>query len=417
MNRRTFLQSTAAGAAGLSLPYSPFARASVGAADLKFIFVFAQGGWDPTRVFATEFSNKNVDMEPDGELMTVGGLTFVDHPDRPSVTAYLQANGARTLFMNGVMIRSISHQICTMISMTGTTSGLTPDWPAILASAVTGRTIPHLVLSGPSFPGDLVTDVARTGSNGQLEALLSGAALDWSDTPVKGLPLPTQNIVDDYIQERANAFATTAATSPGAKLLASDMKSAVAAARDLKNLRYVMDFTGGTTLEDKTQVAVDALSIGLSRCVTLSDEMSWDSHADNDATQSKLFEALFYGLSQLHNKLEATPGAVAPTLADETVVVVLSEMGRTPLLNGFLGKDHWPYTAMMITGPNVLGGRVIGGYDDDYYGLEVDPASGEAADGTQVLSAEAVGATLLAMADIDPAEHVTGVDPILGALS
>jgi hypothetical protein len=108
---------------------------------------------------------------------------------------------------------------------------------------------------------------------------------------------------------------------------------------------------------------------------------------------------------------------VAPTLADETVVVVLSEMGRTPLLNGFLGKDHWPYTAMMITGPNVLGGRVIGGYDDDYYGLEVDPASGEAADGTQVLSAEAVGATLLAMADIDPAEHVTGVDPILGALS
>jgi uncharacterized protein (DUF1501 family) len=417
MNRRSFLQSTAVGAAGLALPYSPLARASVSASDLKFIFVFAQGGWDPTRVFATEFSNSNVDMEPDGELMTVGGLTFVDHPDRPSVTAYLQANGARTLFMNGVMIRSISHQICTMISMTGTTSGLTPDWPAILASAVTGRTIPHLVLSGPSFPGDLVTDVARTGSNGQLEALLSGAALDWSDTPVKGLPLPTQNIVDDYIQERANSFATTAATSPGAKLLASDMKSAVAAARDLKNLRYVMDFTGGTTLEDKTQVAVDALSIGLSRCVTLSDEMSWDSHADNDATQSSLFEALFYGLSQLQNKLEATPGTVAPTLADETVVVVLSEMGRTPLLNGFLGKDHWPYTAMMITGPNVIGGRVIGGYDSDYYGLEVDPASGEAADGTQVLSAEAVGATLLAMADIDPAEHIAGVDPIVGALS
>jgi len=34
-----------------------------------------------------------------------------------------------------------------------------------------------------------------------------------------------------------------------------------------------------------------------------------------------------------------------------------------------------------------------------------------------VLSAEAVGATLLAMADIDPAEHITGVDPIVGALS
>jgi uncharacterized protein (DUF1501 family) len=417
MNRRSFLQSGAIGAASLALPYSPLARASVSASDLKFVFVFAQGGWDPTRVFATEFSNSNVDMEPDGELMTVGGLTFVDHPDRPSVTAYLQANAARTLFLNGVMIRSISHQICTMISMTGTTSGLQPDWPAILAAGAGGRTIPHLVLSGPSFPGDLVTAVARTGSNGQLEALLSGAAVDWSDTEVASLPLPTQNIVDDYIQQRANAFAQTAGTSPGAKLLAGNMKDAVASARELKNLRYVMDFTGGTTLEDKTQVAVDALSIGLSRCVTLSDDMSWDSHADNDATQSALFEALFYGLGQLQEKLEATPGTAAPTLADETVVVVLSEMGRTPLLNGFLGKDHWPYTAMMITGPNVTGGRVIGGYDSAYYGLEVDPASGEPATGTQVLSAEAVGATLLAMADIDPAEHITGVDPILGALS
>jgi hypothetical protein len=74
-----------------------------------------------------------------------------------------------------------------------------------------------------------------------------------------------------------------------------------------------MSWTSRATLDDKTQVAVDALSIGLSRCVTLSDEMSWDTHADNDATQSSLFEALFYGLGSSEQADDAGTGTERPT--------------------------------------------------------------------------------------------------------
>jgi hypothetical protein len=71
----------------------------------------------------------------------------------------------------------------------------------------------------------------------------------------------------------------------------------------------------------------------------------------------------------------------------------------------------------MLVGPGIQGGRVVGGFDDAYYGLEIDPATAEPVEGSQILSSEAVGATLLAMADIDPAAHITGVDPLTGVLS
>jgi uncharacterized protein (DUF1501 family) len=115
--------------------------------------------------------------------------------------------------------------------------------------------------------------------------------------------------------------------------------------------------------------------------------------------------------------LASTPGQTEATLADETLVVVLSEMGRTPALNAFAGKDHWPYTSLLVVGPGLTGGRVIGGWDDHWYGRPVDPTSGQVREDGQVLSAEAVGATLLALADVDPGPYVSGVSPITGVIA
>ncbi|MEO0605355.1 MAG: DUF1501 domain-containing protein, partial [Myxococcota bacterium] len=126
-----------------------------------------------------------------------------------------------------------------------------------------------------------------------------------------------------------------------------------------------MDFTVGATLPDQIPVAVEALEIGLSRCVTLSAGTDWDSHDNNDPTQSANFERTFSGLARLLETLRATPGTTpGATLMEETVVVVMSEMGRTPRLNGFAGKDHWPYTSWMLVGDGITGDRVVGAYDD-----------------------------------------------------
>jgi hypothetical protein len=417
MNRRQFLGSAlAAGALGA---YPSAARASVSATDLKFVFVFAQGGWDPTRVFAAEFDNPNVDLEPDADRATAGGLTYVDHGSRPSVRAFMDAYGDRSLFMNGVLIRSIAHEICTMIMMTGTTSGLVPDWPAILAGDEQARfTLPHLVMSGPSYPGDLGTAVARTGTGGQLEGLLSGRILQQADVPTSMMPRPQLDMIDRYVASRA-AARVAGATSPHEASLLGAYQRAVGAATHLKDFQYAIDFAQVDGLARQAPTVVDVLRERLSRCITLGyGGGAWDTHVNNDADQAPLWEGMFQGLNAIMQALQQAPGTAGGTsLADETVLVVMSEMARTPMLNGFGGKDHWPYGSVMITGPAITGGRVIGGYDENYMGLPVDPASGEVYDGGAILSAESVGATLLQMAGIDPAEHMAAANPIVGALA
>lgn len=421
MDRRTFLGTAALATAGLGLPVRRARAASGG--DLKFVFVFNSGGWDPTRVFAPEFSNRNVDMEATAARATAGGISYVDHPDRPSVRAFMDQHHSNLLVVNGVQVRSIAHEICTMIALTGDTSGFAPDWATVLAHSAGDRyTLPHLVLGGPSLTGELGTAVARTGANGQLEGLLSSGILDQSDAEVQlRLSRPAEDIVDRYLQRRASARAAASRSAVDAGLSAS-YEDALNKALGLKDYRYIMDFSGGQGFGGQAEVAVDALAYGLSRCVSIGFPgagagLGWDTHANNDDDQSALFEALFAGLSQLVALLETTPGETEATLADETVLVVLSEMGRTPLLNPTLGKDHWPYTSVMMMGPGITTDRVVGGFDDNYYGLEMDLGSAEAQAGGRILSIEAVGAALLELADLDPAEWVSGADPISGILS
>ena len=419
-NRREFLGRAGlgsagllAGASGLLLLRAALAQAN---SEKRFIFVFASGGWDTTRVFAPEFDNGNVDMELGAERASVGGISFVDHPDRPSVRAFMEANHHRALVINGILVRSIAHEICTMLSLTGGSSGLDPDWPAILASnASTSFTLPHLVVGGPSFPGPLITSVARTGASGQLEALLSGDVLEWNDQFVARTSTPFDNAVDRFLRARVAGRAQST-HSPVDQALARQYADAAQAAAGLKDYRYVMDFTGGTELPDQAAVAINALSQDLCRCVTIghagSQGLGWDSHADNDATQTLNFEDLFSGLSALMALLDSG----SAVLADNTIVVVMSEMGRTPQLNLTHGKDHWPYTSMLLLGKGLSTDRVIGAYDTNFSGSPLDLSTGETG-GDSILMPEAIGAALLELAGIDPAEWVTGTAPLSGMLA
>lgn len=422
INRRQLLAvPPLLGLGGLLTGRPPRAFAgALSASERKFIFVFAQGGWDSTRVLANGFGNTNIAMEAAAERGTVGDLAFVDHPDRPAVRSFFEQYASRSVVIEGVLVRSIAHEICTMIAMTGTTSGMAPDWPAVIAGHnAKAYTLPHMVLAGPSYPGPLGVVAARTGSAGQLDALLSGDALGGSSVPVTELSRPAEPLVDGSPARRTVAR-TARAVSAKDTALSANFQGALSHAADRKDLRWLMNFGAGATLLSQAAVAVDALSLGVARCLTLRADggaTGWDTHADNDNQQSPLWESLFAGLGQLVAMLENSPGTTAATLAEETTVVVLSEMGRTPALNAFNGKDHWPYTSMLVLGSGIAGGRNIGGWDANAYGRTVDGASGELDESGVALSAESVGATLLALADIDPEEYVSGVAPLASVLA
>jgi uncharacterized protein (DUF1501 family) len=157
------------------------------------------------------------------------------------------------------------------------------------------------------------------------------------------------------------------------------------------------------------EVALSALESGLCQS-TLLEMGDWDTH-ENNARQSGKFEELFRSVTALVSGLE-TRG-----LLDDTVVLVFSEMGRTPKLNPALGKDHWPVTSCLALGGGIAGGRVLGATDGALSAESVDFATGAPSPSGKQLQSSNLIAGILARVGVDPAPHLPGSEPLhaLGA--
>lgn len=414
LSRRSFLTGSAAAAGVVGLGVPTAARA-VARSDLRFVFVRIFGGWDTTRVFATDLGNPQVDYEDLAELGQVGDLPFVDHPERPGVRSFFETWADRTVVLNGLVVPSVNHRICERLALTGGNAETNADWPTELAHAQAERfSLPHVVAGGRSIPGRLGGSIVRVGDSGEVKQLLDGTVVELSDQLVS----PTDARVSTLIDTATRS--ATRLRDPGGRrgALYAAYDEVLARAEIMKDIGDAVRWDTGGTFAGQIDCAADVLSLGLSRCATLSFErLTWDSHESNDTKQHANFVDLFDGLHLLMDTFASTPGPVSERLVDDVVVVVLSEMGRTPQTNGAKGKDHWAHTSAMLVGPGLAGGRAVGGYDDLFYGLTVDLASGSADPGGRELTPELFGATLLELGDVGPIQRLSEYSPILGALS
>ncbi|MCB9745066.1 MAG: DUF1501 domain-containing protein [Alphaproteobacteria bacterium] len=417
--RRDLLRRSAAlGLAAGALPLRP-ARAEVDRRDLKFIFLIVHGGWDPTRVFTDTFDNPNVSMDLGAEPAAVGDLRWVHHPDRPSVSDFFERRAERCLILNGLVVPSVSHSDCTQLSLAGTNIEAQGDWPALLAQAQADRyPMPHAVIHGPSIPGRYAGLVTRISSNGYIEELLTGELMRRHDQPLDLGDEASRALLDRYVAEQAQAAAEQA-THPDRVAAIEALRRGDERAHVVEGLVDQVRWGRDQLLSSQIYQAVDLLKLGLSRCVTISNnDLLWDSHALNDEKQSYQFERLFIDLELLMAELEATTGVSGGPLSEEVVVVMMSEMGRTPYLNSGLGKDHWGHTSALIVGPGFSTGRTVGGFTEYFYGANIDPLSGERFDGegSKQLRPLMYGATLLAAGDVDPEPLLREESPVEGWL-
>lgn len=79
----------------------------------------------------------------------------------------------------------------------------------------------------------------------------------------------------------------------------------------------------------------------------------WDTHANQGGATGLLANRL----AGLDGALEALETGLGPVWA-QTVVMVVTEFGRTARLNGTVGSDHGTGTAAILTGGAVAGGRI-----------------------------------------------------------
>ena len=80
----------------------------------------------------------------------------------------------------------------------------------------------------------------------------------------------------------------------------------------------------------------------------------WDTHADEGAVNGRLAALL----GALDGALAAIETNMGPAWRD-TVVVVVTEFGRTARINGTEGTDHGTATVAFLAGGALKGGRVI----------------------------------------------------------
>ena len=389
----------------LGLPRGPIPANSAGASERRFLFIFAAGGWDPTWVFAPSGGSEHISVDPQGAWSEAGGIGFLDSASRPSVRSFFERYGGLSCVINGFEIRSVTHERCRRILMTGTPGEGADDWAARIA-APTASPLPCLVISGPSYTAQHSDVVVRAGERGQLSGLLDGSALE-----ADGITLPgpeEDRAVEAFLRDRAASLeaAASAGQEQRSRAALRAMLDQAALVRGL-GLDLQSSATGIAPVAERARPALDALEAGHSRCAVIAHEgqfdVGWDSHT-NLQQQSNHFEILFQDLISITSSLQQRTGTSGRPLIEEVTLVVCSEMGRTPMLNSSGGKDHWTWTSAMLVGAGVAGGQVVGDYDDHLFGLPVED---------RLLTAEDLGATLLAMADLDPGP----LTPIMAAIA
>jgi Protein of unknown function (DUF1501) len=119
-------------------------------------------------------------------------------------------------------------------------------------------------------------------------------------------------------------------------------------------------------LAQQAEIALASFKAGV--CVSANLTIGqFDSHANNDPDQMKLIPEFMAGIAYLVRR------AGELKIREQLVVVVQSEMGRTPNYNAGNGKDHWSIGSIMFLGRGIKGNRVLGATDEKQFAVPLDP--------------------------------------------
>ena len=432
LSRRNFVLASAAAAA-----LGPRTVRAQGAANTPdyLIVCLADGGWDPVYAFdPKEMGNGLVDgpwvSQPPGleyqQVFNHNQRIQLNDVERPAVTGFFQQWGDRAAVINGLWTGSIVHEPCRVRLLTGTTQKINPDWATIFGYLRGAESpIGSVDFSGLSYPGYLAASTGRVGARSQLKALLDPEEVfpepTWADyqLPLFSPTLDEQYAMREVLEQRAARFRSLRGGGANDARI-DDLLTSLD-----RRERLIADgpsLVGGLTLgtkptfQSQALLACDLLEKGLCRAVTLRADSDFDTHSLN-ASQHSYYQSLFATLNSLLNELTVRQVDGVPLL-ERTLVVVLSEMGRTPKLNANSGKDHWSHTSEMVIGAGVQGGWTMGGTDEIVESLYVDLKTGETtgspldpgATGTR-LKYDNFAAGILAHLGIDPEEYYPTIAP------
>lgn len=335
-----------------------------------YVVFNASGGWDTTYLMDPKGINGINRLYKDGEILTRGAHKYAPikkHAQGGMCNEDFYAEfGNELLVINGLDYSVNNHSPGARYMATGKLDSLAYPTFAALVAACRGLSCPlaFLTFGNYSATGNLVA-MSRVP---YLPSLQNIALAD----SIQGNAKWTyhEKFAMDRIERALREAHEASAKQPRLPRAERGQNMLYAAQVNSKALQRVTQYIPTSIpkerLSQQAEIALASFKAGV--CVSANlDIGQFDSHANNDPDQMRLIPEFLAGIAYFIRR------AGELKIRDQLVVVVQSEMGRTPTYNNGNGKDHWSIGSAMFLGRGVKGNRVVGATDEKQFAAPLDP--------------------------------------------
>jgi uncharacterized protein (DUF1501 family) len=373
--RRDFLKLCAMAGLRLAVPFFPTAARAEAKKDEPYagpyyVVFNASGGWDTTYLMDPKGVHGINRLFKEGDILTKGAHKYApikEHAKGGMCNEDFYAEfGNELLTLNGLDYSVNNHSPGARYMATGKLDSLAYPTFAALVAACRGPSCPlaFLTFGNYSATGNLVA-MSRVPYLPSLQKIASADAVEGN---VRA-PYHDKFALDRIEQALREAHDASAAQPrlPRAERGENMLYAAQVNSKALQRVtQYIPKTIPKERLPQQAEIALASFKAGV--CVSANLDMGqFDSHANNDRDQMKLIPEFLAGIAYLIRR------AGELKIREQLVVVIQSEMGRTPNYNAGNGKDHWSIGSAMFLGRGIKGNRVFGATDEKQFAIPLDP--------------------------------------------
>lgn len=366
MHRRTFLKAAAAAGLAVTAPIAMSPREaraqSLGGFEGPYwMFIAADGGWDPTSLMDPKGNVEGMNRFETAEIGQAGNIRYAPLEFQQE---FFQAHFEKLCIVNGIDMSTNGHEQGRRYTFSGQLGEGHPSLAALVAAK-----------NGPALPMGFITN----GSYDFTAGLIAPTRAENVDIiprlAFSNRPNPNNEATfhSEYAMERIKQAADERLAAQQQRIALPKVRNAMGVLHTARlgesELKDVLEFLptgGGNGLQDQAAVALAAFRAGLGVSVQMR-RGGFDTHGNHDATHIPRLADVLRAIDFIWQQAETM------NLADKLIVVVGSDFGRTPRYNGGNGKDHWSVNSMMLMGAGIPGNTVIGASDEGHRPLTVNP--------------------------------------------
>jgi len=373
--RRDFLKQCALAGLGLAVPLRfPLPARAEAKNDFYegpyYVVLNASGGWDTTYLMDPKGIDGINRLYQHGDILTKGAHKFA--PTAKHIQGGLSNEeffgefGNELLVLNGLDYSVNNHSPGARYMATGKLDSMAYPTFAALIAACQGPACPlaFLTFGNYSATGNLVA-MSRVPYLQSLRKLANADAVEGNErSPYH------DKFALDRIERALQAQTEVRAADPRLPRAEHADNMLFAAQANSKALQRVTPYIPSTIPKERLSQQADIALASFKAGVCVSANLSigqFDSHANNDPDQLRLIPEFLAGIRYLVRRAEELK------IRERLVVIVQSEMGRTPNYNNGNGKDHWSIGSVMFLGKGIQGNRVIGATDEKQFQVPVHP--------------------------------------------